>query len=269
MATNPQQIVDQLLTLSADPENQAYIVRESGTFCYATKIAYRTRSAVPLWQIVRAQRLVVAQAAFQVWWATCRTPTTMSCSPPPKPFGTSALDQATGTLSRTTQDCLRSWYVGRACAHPRENTPPSHRWRSLVQRELKASPDSRVSEIVAKTIDNLSPAVKPLIISSAPTSENTFPAGAAPVSKAKPARARPIKMKVEGISQEYWRGMVEKALIRVPGVVSVTLDKVRGARTRAWSWRILTGCRSHCSAAKKQSCTRNSAMACSTALFVP
>lgn len=31
MATNPQKIVDQLLTLSSDPENQAYIVRESGT----------------------------------------------------------------------------------------------------------------------------------------------------------------------------------------------------------------------------------------------
>lgn len=90
-----------------------------------------------------------------------------------------------------------------------------------LQRELSTSSNERVRDIVKQTIDNLSPAVKPVIVAAAP-SENV-----APVARAKPSRARPIKMKVEGISQEYWRATVERALIRVPGVISVTLDTVR------------------------------------------
>ena len=85
---------------------------------------------------------------------------------------------------------------------------------------------------MAKTVNNLSPAVKPSVI-HVPANENVAPMNPCAAPKAKTARARPIKMKVEGIAHEYWRGMVEKALIRVPGVVSVTLDKV--GKSHGWA----------------------------------
>jgi len=93
-----------------------------------------------------------------------------------------------------------------------------------AQNELSSTGTPRVKDIVKKTTNNLVPRVhasKPVIVSS----ENVAPATAT-VAKKKP-RARPIKMKVDGIAQEYWRSMVEKALIRVPGVISVTLNKRR------------------------------------------
>ena len=102
------------------------------------------------------------------------------------------------------------------------------------QRELSTSSNERVRDIVKQTIANLSPAVKPVVVSAPVSSENV-----APVARAKPSRARPIKMKVEGISQEYWRATVERALIRVPGVISVTLDTVS---VRVCAWRARRGC---------------------------
>lgn len=176
MATSPQSIVDQLLSLSADPENQAYIVRESG--CLSGLVGY----------LSYPDANVVHTAAKAIWHLS------------------------SGSANR--------------------EAVKTHPGLFAKLQELRGSTDTRVQSVVKQTIENLTPAVKPVVVESS-YGENTAPNPVAPARvargarTAKPARARPIKMKVEGIAQEYWRSTVERALIRVPGVISVTLDKRR------------------------------------------
>lgn len=102
-------------------------------------------------------------------------------------------------------------------------------------RALQAAPNAKLRRVVSETLEHLDTAPTPATSSSgfslfsayvpggaAGASQNTAPSEHTP---AKPARARPIKIAVEGISEEYWRSQVERCLISEPGVVSVTINQ--------------------------------------------
>ena len=130
-------------------------------------------------------------------------------------------------------------------------TPPSSLLSllSLPQCSLNASHNPQIRSAAQKTLANLQPPASHASSLLSAYDSQTAPserrstagvgagggAGASSTrssssSSHSASRPRPITIKIEGIAEEFWRKLVEDSLIKVSGVISVTLDTV--------SWRL-------------------------------
>lgn len=223
-ASDPRRIVQQLLNLASDPDNQAFIVREVG--CLAGLTAYLRHSDVE----------VATMAARAVWFLSNTASNRKALREHP------GLMDGLDALSKSGNDKLRR-VVSEARENCAEKPAPASAATGMPiigagfslfaayaapasgPATPSATENTAPSESAAPSSSSVAASNSSWSFLGADRTGSSAAPPATPLTKMAMARPRPIKIHVEGIEEEYWRKRVETCLIRVPGVVSVTIHQ--------------------------------------------